>query len=140
MNAVAAHVVLGAEEGPILSDHHTWNLIQHDRAAAHGAGRESRINGAGLVDLRRQPARVAEAIHLSMINRATALNATVVPAADDLSLMHEDRSNRNAALGEALLGLLESGLEIGIRMGYLAPICRRTASCRRCTRPSKHRR
>jgi hypothetical protein len=42
------------------------------------------------------------------------LDATVVSPADDLSLVHEDGSDRNATLGEALLGLLEGGSEIGI--------------------------
>jgi hypothetical protein len=51
-----------------------------------------------------------------VINRAAGLHAAIVPAADDLALVHEDRSDRNAALGEALPGLLESGLEKGIRI------------------------
>jgi hypothetical protein len=55
-----------------------------------------------------------------MVNRAAGLYAAVMTSADDLALVHEDRSDWNAALGEALLGLLEGGSEISIRTRYLS--------------------
>ena len=47
--------------------------------------------------------------------RAPALHAAVVAAADDRVPMHEDRADRDAALGEAALGLFDGRAHEGVR-------------------------
>jgi hypothetical protein len=52
-DSVASHVVFGALKGDVLADYDAWNLVQYDGSAAHGTGRERRIDCAVPVGCRR---------------------------------------------------------------------------------------
>ena len=54
-----------------------------------------------------QPAGVFEAVHLGVQDRAAALDAAIVPAADDAAVDHQHRADRNPALGESQPGLFD---------------------------------
>src|SRR5262249_26658179 len=123
---VGAHVLLGAEEGPIFANHHARDLVKDDSAAAHRARRERRVNRAGLVDARGQPAGVAQAVHLAVIDRAAGLYAAVMAAPDNAAFVHQDGADGNAAFGKALARLLDGGVEKRVA-GHLAIVARRPA-------------
>ena len=47
-------------------------------------------------------AGVVQTVHFAVEDRTSALNATVVPAADHLSIEDQDRTDWNTTFGEAL--------------------------------------
>lgn len=113
-DSVASHVVFGALESDVLAHHDAWNLVEHNRSAAHGAGRECRIDCAVPVDCRRQAARVAQAVHLSVIDGTAGLDPAIVSGSDDFSFMNQDRSDGYSAFGKTLPGLFDGCIQEGI--------------------------
>jgi len=55
-------------------------------------------------------------IHLAVQDGAAALHAAVVTTADDLALMHQDRTDRNAAFGQACFRLRDGNSHEGIHV------------------------
>src|SRR5262247_4647283 len=106
-HAARAQELFLAEEGPVLADDDARNAVEENRAAAHGAGRECRVDRALAIDLRRAPAGVLERVHLAVEHDAPALHPPIVPAPEDASAMDEYRTDGNPALGQAALGLLD---------------------------------
>ena len=96
---------------PALLDDHARDAVQRDRAAAHRARRQGRVDHALAIHLRRVAPRVLERVHLAVQDRAALLHAAVVAAADDASLVHDHRTDRDAAFGEARLRFVDRGLE-----------------------------
>jgi hypothetical protein len=109
-DAARAQVILGSQESFVLTGNHARDFIEHDRAAAHGAGRESRIERAVAIYAGREAAGVAQAIHLAVIDGAAGLHASVVAAANDAAFVHQYRADGNAAFGKAFPGLFDSRL------------------------------
>jgi hypothetical protein len=106
-DAARAQVILGSQESFVLTGNHARDFIEHDRAAAHGAGRESRIERAVTIDARGESAGVAQAIQLAVIDGAARLHSAVMAAADDAAFVHQYRTDGNAAFGDAFPRLLE---------------------------------
>ena len=77
---------LFAEERAVLADHDARNAVEEDRATAHGAGRQRRVQRARPVDRSRLPARPLERIHLAVQRRAALLDPPVVTAAENARL------------------------------------------------------
>src|SRR5512139_2808306 len=100
-----------AGEGAVLADDHLGNAVQQDGAAAHRARRQGGVEHRLAVHAGGLAAGVLQRVHLGVQDRAAALHAAVVPAADDTPLVHDDRSDRDAALGLADACLFERGLE-----------------------------
>ena len=61
------------------------------------------VNRGGL------PAGVLQRVHFAVPDHASQLNPPIVTAPDDLAFMHQDRPDRNAALGKPSLGFLDGG-------------------------------
>src|SRR5882672_5900917 len=59
-DAARTHVGLGTLEGAVLADDHARNLVEQDRAAAHVARREGRVDRRARVLARLEPARVLQ--------------------------------------------------------------------------------
>src|SRR5262249_26024636 len=79
--------------------------------AAHVAGREGGVQHGPLVIPRRQSAGVLDAVHLGVENGAPFLHAAIVAAPDDAAVDDQDGADRDPAFREALLGLVERGLQ-----------------------------
>ena len=71
------------EERPVLADDHPRDAVEENRAAAHRARRERRVDRALAVDAGRLAAGVLERVHLAVQDRAALLHAAVVAAAED---------------------------------------------------------
>ncbi len=112
--ALAPDVILGALKGDVLANDDVGDLVEESRAAAHGTGREGGIKDALGVNAGGKAAGVFQAIHLGMVDDAAVLDALIVAAADDLTLVNEDGPDRDAAGGEALAGFLDGGGEKGV--------------------------
>src|SRR5262249_43597889 len=108
-HAARAQELFLAEEGPVLADDDARNAVEENRAAAHGAGRECRVDRALTIDLRGAPAGVLERVHLAVEHDAAALHPPIVPAPEDAPAMDEHGADGNPALGQAALGLLDCG-------------------------------
>jgi hypothetical protein len=107
LNAAQAQVILGSQEGFVLTGNHARDLIEHDRAAAHGAGGKSRIQRAVTIYARREAAGVAQTIHFAVIDGAAGLHAAVMAAANDAAFVYQYRADGNTAFGKALPGLFD---------------------------------
>src|SRR5690349_9624488 len=66
-----------AHERTVLADHHARDAVQRDRAAAHRARRQGRVDHALAIHLRRVAPRVLERVHLAVQDRAALLHAAV---------------------------------------------------------------
>ena len=111
LDSVAAHMVLGAEKGPVLADDDAGDFVEDDGAAAHRAGRERGIHRRALVNGGGEAAGVAQAVHFAMVDGAAGLDAAVVALADDFAVADQDGTDRDAAFGEARAGLRDGGFE-----------------------------
>ena len=98
-----------AEKGPVLANDDPRYAVEENRAAAHGAGRQGRVDRAFSIDLRRPAAGVFERVHLAVEHDAPALHAAVVAAPEDSTAVHEHGADGNSALGQTSLGLLDCG-------------------------------
>jgi hypothetical protein len=87
-DSVASHVVFGTLEGDVFAHYYAWNLVQYDGSTAHWTRRERRIDCAVPVDCRRQAARVAQAVHLSVIDGAAGLDPAIVSRSDDFAFVN----------------------------------------------------
>src|SRR5439155_19799447 len=103
--------LLLAEERPILADDDPRDAVEENRAAAHGAGRQGRVDRALAVDLRRSPAGVPQSVHLAVEHRAPALQPPIVAASEDATAVHQHRADGDTALGQTTLGFLYRGSE-----------------------------
>ena len=113
LHATRANVILRPAERAVLADHNPWDAVQESRAAAHVAGRERRVEGRAGVVARGEAPRVLEAVHLGVQDRAAALDAAIVAAADDPPVDHEHRADRDAALVATLHRFAHGGIEEG---------------------------
>src|SRR5215510_14441654 len=108
-HAARAQELFLAEEGPVLADDDARDAVEENRAAAHGAGRECRVDRALTIDLRGGPAGVLERVHLAVEHDAAALHPPIVLAPEDAPAMDEHGADGNPALGQAALSLLDCG-------------------------------
>src|SRR5438270_5019689 len=111
LNAIAAHVILGAEEILVLANDDARDFVEHHGAAAHRTGREGGVDAAVLIDASGQAAGIAQAVHLSVIDGTAGLHAAVMTSADDLAVVHQDGSDRDAAFGQTFSSLLDGRLK-----------------------------
>ena len=100
-----------SNKGLVFTDHHARYSIKKDCAAAHRAWRQRRINRAFAVYTRRPAAGIFQGIHFGVEHDASLLHPAIVSSADDFSLMHEDRADRNASLAQSLFGFLDCGFQ-----------------------------
>src|ERR1043165_6081973 len=75
LHAAGAEELLLAEERLVLADHHARDAVEQDRAAAHRARRERRVEDALAVHGGGAAAGVFEGVHLAVEDRAAALHA-----------------------------------------------------------------
>src|SRR5438552_11795530 len=105
--AARSQAPLLAQERPILADYEPRDAVEENRAAAHGAGRQGRVDRALAVDLRRSPAGVLQSVHLAVEHRAPALHPPIVAASEDATVVHQHRADGDTALGQTTLGLFD---------------------------------
>ena len=110
-NAPARQPFFLAHERAVLADDHNRNAVQHDGAAAHRARRQRRIDGAGLIDAGGLTSGIFERVHFAVEDCAAALDSSIVAAADDAAVVHQNGSDRNSAVGQALARLVNRGFE-----------------------------
>src|SRR5438067_9596373 len=75
LDAAGAEELLLAEEGAVLADDHARDAVEEDRAAAHRAGGERRVEDALAVDGGGVAAGALERVHLAVQDGAAALHA-----------------------------------------------------------------
>src|SRR5215831_5262275 len=90
--------LLLTHERLVLADHDGADAVKQNRAAAHRAGRERRVDDGVAIHRGRLTSSVLERIHLAVQHRAAALHAAIVSTTDDASAMDDDRADRDAAL------------------------------------------
>ena len=110
-DALGSEVVFSAEKRSVLADNNMRDFVEHDCAAAHGTGRERRIQSAVAIHRGRKAARVAKAVHLAVIDGAAGLDPAIVAASDDFSFVDQNASDGYAAFAEAFVRLFNSGCE-----------------------------
>ena len=91
--------VLGAKEGPVLPDHHLWDLIEKDRPGAHRAGGERGVDRRAPVVGGLETSGVLQSVHLPVEDRTPLLHPLVVAPPDDLTVDNQHRPDRDPALG-----------------------------------------
>src|SRR5262249_29881714 len=91
----------------VLADDDGADAVEQNRAAAHRARRERRVDNRLAIDRRRLPAGVLESVHLAMQHGAAALHASIVSASDDAAAVDDDGTDRNAAFATSGMGLLD---------------------------------
>src|SRR5438034_4474432 len=106
-DAARTQVRFLARERAVLAGDHVRDAVQQDRAAAHRARRQGRVEHRRAVDGRGLASGILERVHLAVQNRAPALDPAVVAATDDAAVVHEHGSNRNPALAQSLLGFFD---------------------------------
>ncbi len=90
-DAPAPQMRLISHERAVLPDYHPRNTVQQNGAGAHGQG-----------------------VHLPVQHGTPLLYPAVVATANDLAIVHQDRSDGNAALAEAEGRFIDGGLEEGV--------------------------
>ena len=98
-------------ERDIFPDDDVRDFIQKDRAAAHRAGGEGGVKRAARVNRCPLATGILQTIHLGVLNDAAALDALIVPAADDLSIAHQHRPDRDAVFAQTFSGFFNCALE-----------------------------
>src|SRR5262245_41565647 len=101
-NATTGEPCLLTHERPVFANDDAGNSVEHDRAAAHGARRERRVQSAGPIDECGVTAGIFERVHLAVQDSAATLNASIVAAADDFAVVDDDRADWDAAFGQSL--------------------------------------
>lgn len=110
--------VLFAEERPVLGDDDVRDAVEQDGAAAHRAWGQCRVHHAVAVDRRRTTSCTLQGVHFPVEHGTALLDSTVVTASNDLIVMHENRTDRNASFGEAQLRLGNSRVKEGPHIGH----------------------
>jgi hypothetical protein len=88
-----------AAKAAILSNHESRNPELHNRARAHHARAQCRIeNRIAIIAL---TSGIANAVHLAMRNRIALLNALIVPSAQNFRAAHQKSAHRHASGIEA---------------------------------------
>jgi hypothetical protein len=118
VNSVLTEVFFSAPKGLIFADYDARNPIKDDGAAAHGTGREGRINRALPIDSGGPPAGILQAIHFRVKDDAAFLNAAVMPAANDLAFVNQDRTDGYAAFSKSGPCFFDSSHEEWIRAHF----------------------
>src|SRR5690348_4042068 len=90
-----------------FSNHDFWNAKLNGRPAAKETGHQCGVKNCVLICF--LPAGIGEAIDLGMAHRIAALDPAIVPAADNLLVAHEDRSNGKPTLAQSGLCLFKGG-------------------------------
>ena len=110
-------------ERVVLTNDDSGNPVEHDCAAAHRARREGCVERALSIEGRWPPPCSLEGIHLPVQDRAPLLHAAVMAAAHDHTFMHDDRSDRDASLGQPSLRLFDCCLHKRIHTLLLEEVC-----------------
>ncbi len=106
-NPFGAQPVFLAHEGLILPDDDLGNAIEKDGPAAHAAGGEGSVEGALAVNRGGVATGVFEGVHLSVKDGASFLDAAVVAAADDFSVVDDDAADWDSAFRDTGPGFLD---------------------------------
>src|SRR5581483_9683769 len=96
-HATATQQLFFSQESAIFADDNSWDAVEQDGAGAHGTRRQSGVQHALAVNRGRLSSGILQRVHLAVENGAAALDTAVVSAAEDLSLVDKDRTDRNAA-------------------------------------------
>ena len=101
--AILSQKIDTAREVGILAYHDSRNAELQDRTSTHHARAQSCVQGDTIVA--RTAAGAAKAVHLSMSDRVTILDATVMTGRDDAAVLDQYRSDGDAAFPIALVSL-----------------------------------
>lgn len=111
IDSAGSQMLLGPLKCPVFPDDNPTDSVQQDCATAHVARRQGGIEHRTPIVRCGAPARLLDAVHLGMQDRAALLYPTIVAAADDLPIDDEHRADGNATFGQPELGLCNRGFK-----------------------------
>src|SRR5262245_55298561 len=88
--ASRTHVIFRSAKRTILADHNLRDPVKQHSTTAHIAWRKRRVKHRSSIVTCLEPAGILETIHFGMQDGTSLLNATIVTAANDPAINHQN--------------------------------------------------